>query len=292
MNGPIIERTPLVIAAEINMINYQIGKILLTGAIEIGRRLKEAKALLPHGEWGKWLEESVSFSRSTATRLMQIYEEYGPNCASMHNLTYTQAVILLGLPPEEREGFITNYDVENMSTRELRQAITDRDKALEEKKQQALQEKDEIKKDLEDKDSIIARLTTQVQNLERQAEDYKQNYLTEQNKTVTKITEPKEANEEILSVKKTTEPEDDLEAARIKDSVMKYEAMFITHRDNLIKTFEELLKTLTNLARIDKEAKEKNRQAAYELLGNLTNRLEVWPPRVRTNLSVDTSKWE
>ncbi|KUO78350.1 MAG: hypothetical protein APF81_02885 [Desulfosporosinus sp. BRH_c37] len=35
-------------------------EILITNAIEIGRRLKEAKGLLPHGEWGKWLKESVS----------------------------------------------------------------------------------------------------------------------------------------------------------------------------------------------------------------------------------------
>ncbi len=48
---PIIERTPLVIAAEINRIKQQTCKIMLTNAIEIGKRLKEAKALLPHGEW-------------------------------------------------------------------------------------------------------------------------------------------------------------------------------------------------------------------------------------------------
>lgn len=46
-----IERTPLIIAAEINMINQQTKKALLTGAVEIGKRLKEAKALVPHGEW-------------------------------------------------------------------------------------------------------------------------------------------------------------------------------------------------------------------------------------------------
>ena len=51
MNEPIIERTPLVIAAEINRIKQQTCKIMLTNAIEIGKRLKEAKALLPHGEW-------------------------------------------------------------------------------------------------------------------------------------------------------------------------------------------------------------------------------------------------
>jgi len=48
---------------------------MLTNAIEVGKRLKEAKALLPHGEWGKWLVESVSYSQRTANRLMQLFEE-------------------------------------------------------------------------------------------------------------------------------------------------------------------------------------------------------------------------
>ncbi|KJS85598.1 MAG: hypothetical protein JL57_18530, partial [Desulfosporosinus sp. BICA1-9] len=77
MNEPITERTPQGIAAEINRIKQQTCKIMLTNAIEVGKRLKEAKALLPHGEWGKWLVESVSYSQRTANRLMQLFEEYG-----------------------------------------------------------------------------------------------------------------------------------------------------------------------------------------------------------------------
>lgn len=71
MNEPITERTPLVIAAEINRIKQQTSKIMLTNAIEVGKRLKEAKALLPHGEWGKWLIESVSYSQRTANKKLQ-----------------------------------------------------------------------------------------------------------------------------------------------------------------------------------------------------------------------------
>ncbi len=38
------ERTPLVIAAEINMITHQTKKILLASAVEIGCRLKKRRA--------------------------------------------------------------------------------------------------------------------------------------------------------------------------------------------------------------------------------------------------------
>jgi hypothetical protein len=118
------ERTTHVIAAEINMINHQTKKILLASAIEIGRRLKEAKSLVKHGEWGKWLEEFVSYSQNTAERLMKLHEEYGSsfpggsgmsNSAPVRNLSYTQALLLLGLPAEEREKFLAQNDVAGMT---------------------------------------------------------------------------------------------------------------------------------------------------------------------------------
>ena len=56
MNDLITDRTPLVIAAEINTIRHQTGKILLAGAIEIGRRLKEAKDLLSLWRMGQVVE--------------------------------------------------------------------------------------------------------------------------------------------------------------------------------------------------------------------------------------------
>jgi len=101
MDNPATKRTPLVIAAEINMITCQTKKILLTSAIEIDRRLQEAKALIKHGEWGKWLEESVSYSQKTAERLVKLYEVYGPNFLDgsgrskstlVSNLTYSKTI--------------------------------------------------------------------------------------------------------------------------------------------------------------------------------------------------------
>jgi DNA repair exonuclease SbcCD ATPase subunit len=142
VNNPsmLIGRTPELIAAEINNIKNQTRKMMLYNSIEIGRRLLEAKTLVAHGEWGKWLEESVDYSQRTATNLMRIFEEYGADqltllgdnakSQALANLNYTQAISLLGLPEEEREKFIENNDLDNMSTRELQLAIKERDEAL------------------------------------------------------------------------------------------------------------------------------------------------------------------
>ncbi|WP_242947563.1 DUF3102 domain-containing protein [Desulfosporosinus lacus] len=66
-------------------------------------------------------------------------------------MTYTQAPILLGIPEEERDEFIAEDDVESMTKLELQQAVKDRE--------QAIQEKKDLLKDLDLKSSEIAQLT-------------------------------------------------------------------------------------------------------------------------------------
>ena len=132
MSDSITERTPLVIAVEVNTIKHQTEKVVLNNAIEIGRRLKEAKDLIPYGEWSKWLAESVSYTERTAQKLMLVFDAYGDKQpAALNagaptqrppNMNYTQALILLGVPEEEREQFIAEIDIENMSVRELQKA--------------------------------------------------------------------------------------------------------------------------------------------------------------------------
>jgi chromosome segregation ATPase len=138
------DRTPVVIAAEINSIKEHTRNMILHGSIEIGRRLVEAKEMLPHGEWGKWLEKSVDYSQRTADNLMQIYKEYGnSNSQSIANLPYTKAVALLGIPAEEREQFAQENDILNITVRKLQQAI-DEKKKIEEDLKSAQEEKQNL----------------------------------------------------------------------------------------------------------------------------------------------------
>lgn len=129
------------VTQEIQLIKRQAENFMLQSAIEIGRRLQEAKALVPFGEWGNYLREKVEFSQSTANNMMRVAEEYGDEQISLFgvsaksqafgNLTYTKALRLLALPAEDREEFIEENDVENMSTRELEKALKERDEAKE-----------------------------------------------------------------------------------------------------------------------------------------------------------------
>ncbi len=133
------ERTIEIVTAEIRAIHKQVQRMALGYAIEIGRRLCEAKEMLPHGEWGAWLETETSYSKSTANNLMRIFNEYGasqmwlfePEAKSqtLGDLPYTKALKLLALPEDEREQFAQEHDVQQMSTRELDKAIRERDEA-------------------------------------------------------------------------------------------------------------------------------------------------------------------
>lgn len=126
-------RTAENIAIEINTIKKQTQKVMLSASIEIGRRLSEAKSLVPHGSWGNWLEQNVHYSERTAQNLIKIYDQYsdkgmdalfGNDLDAFAELSYTQAVALLALPTvDERKEFVETHDMENMSTRELQEAI-------------------------------------------------------------------------------------------------------------------------------------------------------------------------
>jgi hypothetical protein len=127
------------ITAEIRTIQDSVRRTALSGAIEIGRRLTEAKELLQHGEWGDWLKREFEFSQSTASRLMQLFREYGADqgslfgaetkYATLQNISVSNALRLIAIPDEEREEFAAEHDIEHKSAREVEELIRQRQEA-------------------------------------------------------------------------------------------------------------------------------------------------------------------
>lgn len=121
------------ITAEILDAKRAGGEAILT----IGRGLIEAKALLSHGEWLPWLEERVEFSEKAAQRFMLLARKYS-NPTTLSDLGASKALILLAIPDEVRDEFIEaphvvdgeEKTVTDMSVRELKTAIKERDEAL------------------------------------------------------------------------------------------------------------------------------------------------------------------
>lgn len=96
--------------------------------LEIGARLIEAKSLLSHGEWLTWLSEKVEFSERSANRFMKLAREW-TNPTTLADLGASKALALLALPEPERNEFMEEVPVEDMSVRELEKAIRERDEA-------------------------------------------------------------------------------------------------------------------------------------------------------------------
>ena len=113
------------------LIEY-IGQQLRIGGeatINAGMGLIEAKRKLKHGEWGTWLAEHFGLSARQAQRLMVIARNYGSNTTLVSHLGQTKALALLALPESEREEFIAENNVVDMTSRELEKAIKERDEA-------------------------------------------------------------------------------------------------------------------------------------------------------------------
>lgn len=305
-----VQRTPELIAQEINHLKAQTRNVVLYNAIEIGRRLSEAKQCIPHGEWGRWLESSVDYSQSTANNLMRIFEEYGadqmalfgetgPKSQALGKLGYTQAVALLAVPANEREQFIEEHEIEMMSTRELQQAIKDLNQARKE-----LEEKEEESRRLQDEKEIAeaeSRRLLEIQTAlnDRLAKVQKQ--LTEAKaKNNNKIAEQlqqslEETDAELMeSQKRIEELEQQLKAKpidvpattvleRLPESVEKELAeLRKAHKDravvkfqvifeDLVKGFSDLLGTLTEI--VDQEDQEKYKTAVAALIDKMRERL-------------------
>lgn len=167
-----------VITAEIKSIQQQANALALLYAVEIGRRLEEAKRALPYGAWGDWLKNEVDFSQSTANNFMRLYEEYGTAQISIFgasvdsqtfaNLPYSKALQLLAVPADERESFAEEVGAADLSVKELKAAIEERDKARREAEKQK-----EINDLLNEKLEQAEAAAQEAQDRESDADEYK-----------------------------------------------------------------------------------------------------------------------
>lgn len=202
----IAERTPQVIAAEIRQIETQARQYVLVSAIEIGRRLHEAKALVPHGSWGKWLKENVNYSQSTANNFMRIAEEFGDsNLQAIGNISYTQAVALLALPSEEREQFAAEHNVAEMSSREL---------------QAAIREKQELERKLKEQEEALKAEQARTEEERKKREALYDQYQTELNLRKEQEHKLNELQNQLLAAEKSGDKQ---AAAKIKTELRKAE---------------------------------------------------------------------
>lgn len=127
-----------IVTAEIYTIRDNAARVFMDSVVQIGRRLEEAKQLVPHGEWTDYLDTKLGYKPSTAQNYMRIAREFGDGQMGLSgktasdffgNLGYSQLLPLLGLPEEEREQLAEEHDLAGMSSREIAALVKERDEA-------------------------------------------------------------------------------------------------------------------------------------------------------------------
>ncbi len=249
-------RTADAVALEIRTLQRQAQGIILSYAIEIGRRLEEAKAMLPHGEWGAWLKRELDYSQSTAQNFMRVFREYGdsqqslfggtPKSQTFGNLTYSKALRLLAIPDEEeRARFVEENDVEHMTTRELNEALKARDEAEE----AAATAQDEA-----------ARLRQETDRLQEQLADQR---LVYEAKLTSAGIEVDKAKAEAQAAREAQEKAA-AKAQRLQDALSEANAAAQTAEDEHARLARELEELRNRPAEADTAAVEAARKAAIE----------------------------
>lgn len=171
--GSAVTRDINIVTAEIKDLCSEARTVLGRYCVEIGRRVYEAKSLVPHGEWGSYVKNELGFSQRTAENYIKVFEGYSDEqitvfgaeikSQALANLGMTKLISLLAIPEPEREEFAKEADAENISTRELDRLIKERNEAI------ARAERAE--RDAAEKDECISGLKTGADELLRQLRD-------------------------------------------------------------------------------------------------------------------------
>lgn len=271
-----VMRNPADIAAEINAIKSQTSGILEAAftyakrsCFEIGKRLEEAKAAVPFGEWGEWLEKNVSYSVSTANDLMRIYREFGDEQINMltgksdaeifEGLSQSQMVALFGLPKAMRAEFVEDHREElesgEMSTRKMKEEIKRLNEVIEQKDKEIGDYERRGVEDVAPYERRIQEANERAVAAEAKASDLQLRFdeLNERPLEVTKVTETVyEASPEQI---------EEIRAAAIKETEDKHQKVEEGLRDNVKKLSEKYNKTKEALDAKDAELDAKIKEA-------------------------------
>lgn len=89
---------------------------------QLAKVFAQAKEIVPHGEWQKWLSDNADVSVRTAEDMIASYRRFGGK-PEFEKLGRAKIFRLLPLPEGMEERFMTENDVEKMSSRELQEAV-------------------------------------------------------------------------------------------------------------------------------------------------------------------------
>lgn len=156
---------------------------IANGMIQLGRVLTEAKPLVKHGEWERWIAENAGCSVRYAQMFMQAYERFGDTPAVMQIKERGKIFKLLALPSGTEEQFLADNNVAELSTREVEDAV----RKVREEMQASVKEERDARRRAE---ARVEELELKEGTMPQEAIDAlieKENTITEQRRELTRI---------------------------------------------------------------------------------------------------------
>lgn len=89
---------------------------------QLARVFLQAKELVAHGEWKRWLDENAGVSERTAQQMMATYRRFGGK-AQFQGIGSSKMLKLLALPEGAEEAFAEAHDLDSMTVREVEKAV-------------------------------------------------------------------------------------------------------------------------------------------------------------------------
>ena len=291
-NTVVAVRSIEIVTAEIHTIRDNVAKVFMDGVVQIGRRLEEAKQLVPQGEWLAYLDKELGYKPSTAQNYMRIAREFGDGQIGLSGKTpgdffgqlgYSQLLPLLGLPEEEREQLAEEHDLAGMSSREIQALVRERDEA----KASADKLKSSLERKTQEAGTLEAKLRDETTRAEAAEQASKANAQTaadlqrQLNELAEKADQPRELTEEERAAMRDEIAAEQAEAvqaaeARAADALAKLEKVKnpAAHKVNFL--FGELSEDWNRLRAALHELEQTDGEAAGKMRAAITGTVAGW----------------
>lgn len=275
------------LTAEILILKQQTA----TNIIEIGKRLTAVKSSMQHGDWCNYLKEKVDFTERTAQNFMRVAKEFS-NTKAIADLGITKVYALLDLPANEREDFVKENNVSEMSTRQLQQAIKEKKEA--EKKAFELQvEKSRVQDNLDIYKSQLHQARINEEIIKKDLEQLKEKKVVEKivEKEVVKEVIPQDyesikARVKELEEEKRLNQKEAAEYERLKNQIEKLKdkkddfnrkLQSISELSELSAKVDEFIKTVLAQIKYCRAVQEQsNNQIVQRNLREIVNKMQKW----------------
>ena len=171
---------------------------------EIGKRLSKAKKQVGHGNWLDWVNENLGYSERTTQQLIKVSDSFS-NPNTLSDLTFSKVLALTSIKDEkQRQEFVENHKVKDMTTRQLQAEIKEYKKNLKAKEEELNNTKNELgeaKTALTNKERQIEEETSERIRLSGELEQAKNKEPEVIEKEVIKEVEPRDYKELQFKVK-------------------------------------------------------------------------------------------